>query len=215
MSAIEVSALQKSYGQLRAVDEISFSVNQGEVFSLLGPNGAGKTTTIEILEGIRQRDGGNVRVLGVDPWTSGYALHKKLGIIPQGFTFFPKAKPKEAIQYYADLFGVTVDSSEILRKVVLDDAVNTYFEDLSGGQKQKVGLALSLVNNPEMLFVNVRIHEKHDILVALESMEASGLDWTDLKTRKDSLEDVFIKLVGFAIEEGGGIKQVDRAHRGA
>ncbi|TMI09669.1 ABC transporter ATP-binding protein, partial [Candidatus Bathyarchaeota archaeon] len=154
MSAIEVSALQKSYGQLRAVDEISFSVNRGEVFSLLGPNGAGKTTTIEILEGIRQRDGGNVRVLGVDPWTSGYALHKKLGIIPQGFTFFPKAKPKEAIQYYADLFGVTVDSSEILRKVVLDDAVNTYFEDLSGGQKQKVGLALSLVNNPEMLFLD-------------------------------------------------------------
>jgi len=316
MSAIEVSSLQKSYGELRAVDEISFSVNRGEVFSLLGPNGAGKTTTIEILEGIRQRDGGKVTVLGVDPWTNGYALHKKLGIIPQGFTFFPKARPKEAIQYYADLFGVTVDASEILHKVVLDDAVKTYFEDLSGGQKQKVGLALSLVNNPEMLFldepttgldpqarravwevirelkkegrsimltthyleeaevladrvaimnkgkiaalgtpaeiiaqhgsgerlefhgtekladylrqhtslkvgfdgnslVNIRIQEKHDILVALESMEDSGLDWTDLKTRKDSLEDVFIKLVGFAIEEGGGIKQVDRAGGGA
>ena len=104
MSAIEVSGLQKSYGTLRAVDEVSFSVNRGEVFSLLGPNGAGKTTTIEILEGIRQRDGGNVEVLGVDPWTNGYALHKKLGIIPQGFTFFPKATPKEAIQYYGDLF---------------------------------------------------------------------------------------------------------------
>jgi ABC-2 type transport system ATP-binding protein len=309
MPAIEVSALRKSYGELRAVDEVSFSVNQGEVFSLLGPNGAGKTTTIEILEGIRQRDGGNVKVLGVDPWTSGYALHKRLGIIPQGFTFFPKATPKEAIQYYADLFGVSVDPSEILHKVVLDDAIKTYFEDLSGGQKQKVGLALSLVNNPEMLFldepttgldpqarravwevirelkkegrsimltthyleeaevladrvaimnkgkiaaigtpteiiaqhgsgerlevhgdqkladylrentsldvrydgnnlVTVTIREKHDILATLESMEKSGLEWTDLKTRKDSLEDVFIKLVGFAIEEGGGIKQV-------
>ena len=315
MSALEVSGLQKSYGTLKAVDEISFSVNRGEVFSLLGPNGAGKTTTIEILEGIRQRDGGNVKVLGVDPWTNGYALHKKLGIIPQGFTFFPKATPKEAIQYYADLFGVTVDPSEILHKVVLDDAIKTYFEDLSGGQKQKVGLALSLVNNPQMLFldepttgldpqarravwevirelkkegrsimltthyleeaevladrvaimnkgkiaamgtpaeiiaehgsgerlefhgdqkladylrqhtnldvaydgsnlVKVRIGEKHDILVALESMEQSGLYWTDLKTRKDSLEDVFIKLVGFAIEEGGGIKQVDHTDRG-
>jgi len=312
MSAIDVSSLQKSYGDLRAVDEVSFSVNRGEVFSLLGPNGAGKTTTIEILEGIRQRDGGNVRVLGVDPWTSGYALHKKLGIIPQGFTFFPKATPKEAIQYYADLFGVSVDPGEILHKVVLEDAIKTYFEDLSGGQKQKVGLALSLVNNPEMLFldepttgldpqarravwevirelkkegrsimltthyleeaevladrvaimnkgkiaamgtpaeiiakhgsgerlevrgdqkladylrqhtsldvgfdgsdlISVRIREKHDIIVALESMEQSGLEWTDLKTRRDSLEDVFIKLVGFAIEEGGGIKQVDDA----
>ena len=316
MSAIEVSALQKSYGQLRAVDEISFSVNRGEVFSLLGPNGAGKTTTIEILEGIRQRDAGDVRVLGVDPWKNGYALHKKLGIIPQGFTFFPKAKPTEAIQYYADLFGVTVDASEILHKVVLDDAIKTYFEDLSGGQKQKVGLALSLVNNPELLFldepttgldpqarravwevirelkkegrsimltthyleeaevladrvaimnkgkiaamgtpaeiiaqhgsgerlevrgdqkladylrqhtaldvgfdgsnlINVRIREKHDITVALESMEQSGLEWTDLKTRKDSLEDVFIKLVGFAIEEGGGIKQIASTREGA
>jgi ABC-2 type transport system ATP-binding protein len=315
MSAIEVSTLRKSYGDLRAVDEISFSVNKGEVFSLLGPNGAGKTTTIEILEGIRQRDGGNVKVLGVDPWTNGYALHKRLGIIPQGFTFFPKATPKEAIQYYADLFGVKVDSSEILRKVVLDDAIKTYFEDLSGGQKQKVGLALSLVNNPEMLFLDepttgldpqarravwevirelkkegrsimltshyleeaevladrvaimnkgkiaamgtpadiiaqhgsgerlevhgdqkladylrentsldvrydgnnlvmVAVREKHDILIALESMERSGLGWTDLKTRKDSLEDVFIRLVGFSIEEGGGIKQVGHTNRG-
>src|SRR5207237_9180004 len=99
MSAIEVSALQKSYGQLRAVDEISFSVNQGEVFSLLGPNGAGKTTTIEILEGIRQRDGGNVRVLGVDTWSSGYGRPKKHGLIPQGFTFFHKAIPKYANRY--------------------------------------------------------------------------------------------------------------------
>src|SRR5947209_2910692 len=302
MSAIEVSALQKSYGQLRAVDEISFSVNQGEVFSLLGPNGAGKTTTIEILEGIRQRDGGNVRVLGVDPWTSGYALHKKLGIIPQGFTFFPKAKPKEAIQYYADLFGVTVDSSEILRKVVLDDAVNTYFEDLSGGQKQKVGLALSLVNNPEMLFldepttgldpqarravwevirglkkegrtvlltthyleeaeeladrvaimnkgkiitsgtpaeiitnhsrgerllghgserlakyleesatlpvefdgkdlISLSLHRKEDVMAAVAAIQQSGLEWDDLRTKRDSLEDIFVKLVGEPMEE--------------
>src|SRR5438876_9535371 len=302
MSAIDVSSLQKSYGELRAVDEISFSVNRGEVFSLLGPNGAGKTTTIEILEGIRQRDGGNVRVLGVDPWTSGYALHKKLGIIPQGFTFFPKTKPKEAIQYYADLFGVTVDSSEILRKVVLDDAVNTYFEDLSGGQKQKVGLALSLVNNPELLFldepttgldpqarravwevirglkkegrtvlltthyleeaeeladrvaimnkgkiitsgtpaeiitnhssgerllvhgserlakyleknaslpvefdgrdlISLSLHRKEDVMAAVAAIQESGLEWDDLRTKRDSLEDIFVRLVGEPMEE--------------
>ncbi len=309
MSAIEVSSLQKAYGQLRAVDGISFSIKQGEVFSLLGPNGAGKTTTIEILEGLRQRDKGDVNVLGVDPWTNGYALHKKLGIIPQGFTFFPKATPREAILYYADLFGVKANPDEILKKVVLDDAIKTYFEDLSGGQKQKVGLALSLVNEPELLFldepttgldpqarravweiirglkkegrtimltthyleeaevladrvaimnkgrivavgtpgeiiaqhgsserlevrgdrkladflrkdtgldvefdgnnlVSVPIREKHDAVVALESMDRSGLGWTDLKTRRDSLEDIFIKLVGFLIEEGGGIKEV-------
>ncbi len=307
LSAIEVSSLQKSYGELRAVDGVSFSVKQGEVFSLLGPNGAGKTTTIEILEGLRQRDEGDVNVLGVDPWTNGYSLHKRLGIIPQGFTFFPKATPREAINYYADLFGVKVDPNEILRKVVLDEAIKTYFEDLSGGQKQKVGLALSLVNNPELLFldepttgldpqarravwevirnlkkegrsimltthyleeaevlsdrvaimnkgkiiamgtpaeiiaqhgsgerlevrgdrkladylrndtglsvdydgnslVSVRLGEKHDAVVALESMDKSGLSWTELRTKRDSLEDIFIRLVGF-IEEGGGIKE--------
>ncbi len=311
MSAIEVSGLQKSYGELHAVDGISFRVKQGEVFSLLGPNGAGKTTTIEILEGLRQRDKGDVNVLGVDPWTHGYALHKRLGIIPQGFTFFPKSTPREAIQYYADLFGVKVDPVDILRKVVLDDAMKTYFEDLSGGQKQKVGLALSLVNDPELLFldepttgldpqarravwevvrtlkregrsilltthyleeaevladrvaimnkgrlvamgtpseiiadrgsgerlevrgdrkladylrndtglnvdydgntlVTVRLREKHDAVVAIESMDRSGLSWTDLKTRRDSLEDIFIKLVGF-IEESGGIKETKPA----
>ncbi|HET7405347.1 MAG TPA: ABC transporter ATP-binding protein, partial [Candidatus Bathyarchaeia archaeon] len=154
MSAIEVSALEKSYGQLRAVDGISFSVRKGEVFSLLGPNGAGKTTTIEILEGLRQRNSGKVSVLGEDPWTKGYNLHKKLGIIPQGFTFFAKSSPREAVSYYGALFGVKANPDEILKKVILEDAAKILFENLSGGQKQKLGLALALVNNPELLFLD-------------------------------------------------------------
>ena len=77
MSAIEVSELEKRYGQLKAVDQISFTVDRGEIFSLLGPNGVGKTTTVEILEGLRQKDGGEVKVLGNDPWTDGYELHRK------------------------------------------------------------------------------------------------------------------------------------------
>src|SRR5881396_3426815 len=154
MSAIEVSSLEKSYGQLKAVDGISFSVRKGEVFSLLGPNGAGKTTTIEILEGLRQRDGGQVSVLAADPWKKGYQLHRKLGIIPQGFTFFPKATPREAVTYYSTLFGVKTDPDAILRKVILEDASRVYFENLSGGQKQKMGLALALVNRPDLLFLD-------------------------------------------------------------
>src|SRR5260370_15782773 len=154
MSAIEVTSHQKNYGPLKAVDGISFSVNHGEVFSLLGPNGAGKTTTIEILEGLRERDGGEARVLGLDPWSKGYELHRKLGIIPQGFTFFPKATPREGLQYYSDLFGVRTDPDAILKKVILDDAARIYFENLSGGQKQKMGLALALVNQPDVLFLD-------------------------------------------------------------
>ena len=307
MSAIEVSSLEKSYGQLKAVDGISFSVRKGEVFSLLGPNGAGKTTTIEILEGLRQRDGGQISVLGADPWKKGYQLHKKLGIIPQGFTFFPKATPREAVTYYSTLFGVKNDPDVILRKVILDDASKVYFENLSGGQKQKLGLALALVNSPELLFldepttgldpqarrnmwdvirglekeghtimltthyleeaevlsdrvaimnhgriitdgtpadiiqkhgsgerlevrgdemladyvrektgfdvtydagnVSVRLRDKRDAVIALASIDQSGLPWKDLRTRHDSLEDIFVKLVGGSLEEGGTIKR--------
>ena len=154
MPAIEVSSLKKAYGPLVAVDGISFEVEKGEVFSLLGPNGAGKTTTIEILEGLRERDAGDASVLGLDPWKSGYELHKKIGVIPQGFKFVDYATPREAIGYYADLFGVKVDADSILRKVILEDSSKVYFSRLSGGQKQKVGLALALVNDPELVFLD-------------------------------------------------------------
>lgn len=154
MLPIEVSELKKNYGSLKAVDGVSFSVKQGEVFGLLGPNGAGKTTTIEIMEGLRERDGGDVKVLGFDPWKKGYEVHKKIGVIPQEFTFMEKITPREAILYYADLFNVKCDPDQILKDVLLDEKTKTYFEDLSGGQKRKTGLALSLVNNPDLLFLD-------------------------------------------------------------
>lgn len=154
MLPIEVSQLKKNYGSLKAVGGISFEVKQGEVFGLLGPNGAGKTTSIEIMEGLRERDGGDVKILGLDPWKNGYALHKKIGVIPQNFTFFEKTTPREAINYYAKLFNVKVDVDQILKDVILEDMADHVFESLSGGQKQKTGLALSLVNTPELLFLD-------------------------------------------------------------
>jgi ABC-2 type transport system ATP-binding protein len=154
MDPIEVSSLKKYYGDIKAVDEISFSVKQGEVFGLLGPNGAGKTTAIEIMEGLRKRDGGEMKVLGLDPWKNGYELHKKIGVIPQDFTFFEKIKPREAITYFATLFGTKVDPDQILKEVLLEESANVLFENLSGGQKQKTGLALALVNSPELLFLD-------------------------------------------------------------
>lgn len=151
---IEVAQLKKHYGDLKAVDGISFTVKPGEVFGLLGPNGAGKTTTIEIMEGLRERDGGDVKILGLDPWRNGYVLHKKIGVIPQNFTFFEKTAPREAINYYANLFNIKVDADAILKEVLLEDMAKQHFENLSGGQKQKMGLALSLVNTPELLFLD-------------------------------------------------------------
>ena len=299
MPAIEVDGLKKNYGSLRAVDGISFSVEKGEVFSLLGPNGAGKTTTIEILEGLRDLDGGEAKVLGLSPWKKGYELHRKIGVIPQGFKFLDYPTPREAIAYYGALFDRRVDPDELLRRVILEDAADIWFQHLSGGQKQKLGMALSLVNDPEVVFldepttgldpqarravwevirklkeegrtvmltthyleeaeeladrvaimnhgrivamgtaaeiearygsgqkmvvkgredllrylkentkleafgdagtVTIRLRDKDDAMVALGAIEESGTDWGDLTVKRDSLEAVFLRLVG---EEG-------------
>jgi ABC-2 type transport system ATP-binding protein len=305
MIPIEVSSLKKYYGEIKAVDGISFTVNKGEIFGLLGPNGAGKTTAIEIMEGLRKKDGGDVKVLGLDPWKNGYELHKKIGVIPQEFTFFEKTSPREAIRYYADLFSVEANPDEILKDVLLEDSAKVMFENLSGGQKQKTGLALALVNSPELLFldepttgldpnarraiwevirslkargktiiltthyldeaqqlsdrvaimnlghivamgtvdeiisehgsgerlvihgskqlasyikantelkveyrkgrISIPLEQKIDALAALAAAEQSKLDWGEIHTRRDSLDDVFIKLVSGFIDEHGEI----------
>jgi len=141
LNPIDIFHLTKAYGPLRAVDDVSFSVKQGEVFALLGLNGAGKTTLVEILEGVRKKDTGEVRVLGWDPWRNDDSLHHRVGVIPQHFTFVDKSTPREAVSYYARIFGVRVDTDRILREVLLEDSANVLFENLSGGQKQKMGLA--------------------------------------------------------------------------
>ncbi len=304
MPVIEVEGLRKKYGDLQAVDGISFAVDKGEVFSLLGPNGAGKTTTIEILEGLRAKDSGTTSVLGLDPWSKGYDLHTRIGVIPQGFKFLDYPTPREAVGYYAALFGKKVDADELLRRVILDDASDVYFMHLSGGQKQKLGMALSLVNDPELVFldepttgldpqarravwevirklrgegrtvlltthyleeaeeladrvaimhhgkivtmgttaeieskhgsgerlvvrsnaglakylrestrlkvefdgfdaVSVLLEKKNDALIALAAIEESGMEWSGLKTKRDSLEDIFLRMVGQeGMEEG-------------
>jgi ABC-2 type transport system ATP-binding protein len=153
-SSIEVAKLAKEYGSLRAVDGIDFEVRSGEVFSFLGPNGAGKTTTVEILEGIRPRSSGEVRVLGFDPWTQIDKLRARIGVIPQDFHFFPKLTPREAIRLYAGLFGVKADVDELLAHVELSDKADDYYDTLSGGQHQKLGVALALVNDPELCFLD-------------------------------------------------------------
>ena len=152
--AIEVRGLVKQYDGLTAVDHIGFSVPPGTVFAFLGPNGAGKTTTVEILEGLRKRTSGEVRVLGLDPWTDGAELHRKVGVIPQDFRFFEKITPREAIEYYRALFGSRADPDALLRQVDLVDKQSARYDQLSGGQKQKLGLALALTNQPEICFLD-------------------------------------------------------------
>ena len=153
-AAIEVRGLAKTYGEVHAVAGIDFSVRDGEVFAFLGPNGAGKTTTVEILEGLRKRTSGEVRVLGLDPWTEGTELHRMTGVIPQDFRFFDKIHPKEAIEYYGVLFGAHPDADAILKRVGLSEKADARYDTLSGGQKQKLGLALALTNDPKVCFLD-------------------------------------------------------------
>jgi ABC-2 type transport system ATP-binding protein len=293
--------LAKSYGRLRAVDDVSFSVKSGEVFSFLGPNGAGKSTTVEILEGLRDRSGGEVRVLGLDPWAHLEQLKSRIGVIPQDFHFFPKITPREAVRLYGRLFECKVDADELLARIGLSDKADDHYDTLSGGQRQKVGVALTLVNDPEICFldepttgldprarrsiwevirrlrkegrtvfltthyleeaqvladniaivnlghiiasgspdaiiskygrperirivgdpslaarlqtlglpltpsdgaVEVELHSKSDALPVLEAVSTSGLRWESFSTVSDTLEDVFIRMVG-RLEDGG------------
>jgi ABC-2 type transport system ATP-binding protein len=152
--AIRVHGLVKRYGPLAAVDGVDFKVPMGQVFAFLGPNGAGKTTTVEILEGLRNRTAGEVSVLGLDPWSQGRQLHQQIGVIPQEFRFFEKTRPAEAIRYYGVLFGTHPDPAELLARVRLSDKADANFDTLSGGQKQKLGLALALVSEPKVLFLD-------------------------------------------------------------
>jgi len=177
--AIRVDTLTKRYGELAAVDGISFSVPAGKVFAFLGPNGAGKTTTVEILEGLRHRSSGRVEVLGLDPWHDGRRLHRQIGVIPQEFHFFEKITPTEAIRYYATLFDQPADPPALLARVELADKADARFETLSGGQKQKLGLALALVNDPKITFLDepttgLDPHARRSIWEVIRSLRSAG-----------------------------------------
>ncbi len=177
--AVEVDGLEKRYGELRAVDGIDFEVPAGTVFAFLGPNGAGKTTTVEILEGLRQATTGTVRVLDLDPWKDGARLHRRIGVIPQEFRFFEKVTVREAVEYYRSLFGTRVDPRELLTKVELADKEHARFDTLSGGQKQKLGLALALTNEPEVCFLDepttgLDPHARRSIWSVIRSLRAEG-----------------------------------------
>jgi ABC-2 type transport system ATP-binding protein len=152
--AIEVQGLTKRYGELVAVNGISFAVNRGEIFAFLGPNGAGKTTTVEILECLRKPTSGKAYVLGNDIERNQSEIKKRTGVLPQDFYTYERLTVKETIQYYAGMFDAHPDADELIRLVDLEDKKNVLFRNLSGGLKQRLGIAVALVNDPEMIFLD-------------------------------------------------------------
>jgi ABC-2 type transport system ATP-binding protein len=149
---IQVENLIKRYGELEAVRGVSFSVDEGEVFGLLGPNGAGKTTTVEILEGLRDLDGGRVSVCGLDPQRDSEKLKNEIGAALQSTSLPDKLKTFEAIKLFAGFYSRRRDPEELLKRFGLVEKRDTFYSKLSGGQKQRLALAMALVNNPRVLF---------------------------------------------------------------
>jgi ABC-2 type transport system ATP-binding protein len=152
--AIVVDRLCKRYGAFRAVDDISFTVAQGEVFAFLGPNGAGKSTTAEVIETIRVPTSGTVKVLGMDVGKRKAQVVRRIGVLPQNFSSFDRITVRESLQYYARVFGCNADIDALMDLTNLRDKSAARFNTLSGGLKQRLGIAVALVNDPEILFLD-------------------------------------------------------------
>ena len=154
-AAISVRDVRKSYGDLRAVDGVTFEVGHGEFFGILGPNGAGKTTTLEIIEGLREPDGGEVSVLGLRPWPRNPALLPRIGVQLQATSFFERLTAREQLRTFADLYRVPAKrADEMLEVVGLTSSAATRTEKLSGGQAQRLSIACALVHRPDVLFLD-------------------------------------------------------------
>jgi ABC-2 type transport system ATP-binding protein len=150
-----VQDLRKRYGELQAVDGVSFTVAEGEFFGILGPNGAGKTTTLEIIEGLRKPDSGSVRLLGQSPWPRSPTLLPRIGVQLQASSFFDQLTAREQLETFASLYGVSKGTAaDMLEVVGLADKANTREHKLSGGQRQRLSIACALVHDPDVLFLD-------------------------------------------------------------
>jgi len=152
---IQVSGIRKTYGPTVAVDDVSFEVNDGEIFGLIGPNGAGKTTTMECIEGIRRPDRGTISVLGLDPFRQVYKLQERIGVQLQQAQLQKRIKVWEAVDLWASLYRKkSTDGERLLEQLGLVDKRDSWFMNLSGGQKQRLFIALALINDPEVVFLD-------------------------------------------------------------
>ena len=177
---IKVRNLVKRYGELVAVDGISFDVQQGEVFAFLGPNGAGKTTTVEIIETIRSPTSGEVILMGYDVTKDKQKIVPNIGVLPQQFSSFDRITVRETLQYYARLFCCKdVDIDKLIALVNLTDKKNELYKNLSGGLKQRLGIAITLVNDPAVVFLDepttgLDPRARHEVWDVLQGLKKEG-----------------------------------------
>lgn len=153
-AVVEVEDLVKRYGPLAAVDGVSFSVEEDEVFGVLGPNGAGKTTTVEMIEGLRRPDQGLVRVLGIDAVGERERIKEVIGVQLQTTSLYDRIRVGEVVDLFGGYYPRAIPTATLLEEVSLMDKSRSYVSDLSGGQKQRLALALALVNDPRVVFLD-------------------------------------------------------------
>jgi ABC-2 type transport system ATP-binding protein len=153
-ASVRVRGLRKSYGHTAAVDGVDLDIHHGEVFALLGPNGAGKTTTVEILEGYRRRDGGEVTVLGTDPGQGGREWRSRIGIVLQSSADASELSVRELIRHFSAYYPDPRDPDEVIESVGLTEKAGARLRQLSGGQRRRVDVALGIVGNPELIFLD-------------------------------------------------------------
>jgi len=215
-SVIQVSGVRKTYGRTVAVDDVSFEVNDGEIFGLIGPNGAGKTTTMECVEGLRTPDRGSISVLGLDPFRQVYKLQERIGVQLQQAQLQKRIKVWEAVDLWASLYRRKArDSEHLLEQLGLTDKRDAWFMNLSGGQKQRLFIALALINDPEVVFLD-------ELTTGLDPQSRRAI-WELVRGIRDRGKTVFLtthlmeeaeRLCDrVAIIEHGRIIDIDRPER--
>ena len=153
-TAVEVKDLTKRYGELMAVNKVNFTIEEGEIFGLLGPNGAGKTTTLEMIEGLRKPDGGSIQVCGIDVTRRAGDIKEIIGVQLQSTSIYDRIKVGEAIDLFSGYYHKSLPNTEVLHEVSLDEKKDSFVQSISGGQKQRLALALALVNDPRVIFLD-------------------------------------------------------------
>jgi ABC-2 type transport system ATP-binding protein len=178
-TVIEVDKLCKTYGDIKAVNNVSLTVVQGEIFGMLGPNGAGKTTTMEIVEGLRPADSGSVSVLGMDIKQRSRRIKASIGVQLQTTSLYPRLKVHEVLDLFGSFFPKALPYDELIKLVDLEDSRNKLCINLSGGQQQRLSIALALVNDPQILFLDeptsgLDPQARHNIWDVIKSQREKG-----------------------------------------